>query len=94
MKMILGILAMGLVFWVSLPVAAQFPQTSYQQQQEQQKQDERDAYLQGLADGRMGKPPMQYTAGMRAPSDPVWAAYRKGYDDGEKDQQRNDYDRE
>jgi len=91
MKKLLGILVVGLfLLIISWPVAAQY-QSPYQQEQEEQKQAEREAYLQGLADGRMGKPPQQYSPGMRSPNDPVWTAYRQGYDDGEKDQRRKDY---
>jgi hypothetical protein len=95
MKKLIGILVMGMVVVVSHPVAAQYQSPNEQQYQ----QEDRDAYLNGLADGRMGNPPSQNNSAVWGSSygdlyrtirnntrqDP----YRQGYDDGEREQQRD-----
>lgn len=92
MKKLIGLLAIGIAVLVSQPVIAQLRLPG----DPQQRQEDRDDYLQGLADGRMGTAPSPPPA--LDLNDPLKALrnsgrqnpYQQGYNDGERDQQRDD----
>ena len=94
MKILIGILVISAVVLSIQTVAAQYQLPD----EEQYKQEDRDAYLRGFADGKMGQPPSQNNPAlnpydidpyriMRNQSRPD--PYLQGYDDGLEDSDKH-----